>query len=123
MWAGWDCLLTGTCGHGADEHGIELEHRAEGLLAVRGAHGCLAVTLQQQLLILFLQQHEEVLQQQHVEVWRGAVLVRSSLWPTHPPLTCGVPEALGQASPGSRKPWSLVTSDCFVFGPSSPCCA
>ena len=95
VWAGWDCLFTGTCGHGADEHGIELEHRAEGLLAVRGAHGCLAVALQQQLLILFLQQHEEVLQQQHVEVWRGVVLVRCSLLPTHPPLTHGVPEALG----------------------------
>lgn len=122
-WASWDHLLTGTCGHRADEHGIELEHGAEGLLAVRRAHGRLAVALEQQLLILFLQQHEEVLQQQHVEVWRDVVLVRCSLLPAHPSLTHGVPEALGRPSPGSRKPWSLVTSDSTVFGPPSPGCA
>lgn len=93
--ARWDRLLTGTCGHRADEHGVELEHGAEGLLAVQGAHGRLAVALEQQLLVLFLQQHQEVLQQQHVEVWRRAVFVRGSPLPAQPSPTPGMPEAPG----------------------------
>lgn len=52
----------GTCSHGTDEHSVELQHRAEGLSAVRRAHSCLAVALEQQPLLLSLQQHQKVLQ-------------------------------------------------------------
>lgn len=60
-----------TCGHGADEHRIELEDGAEGLLGVGGAQCRLAVTLQHQLLVLLLQKHQEVFEQQHMQICTG----------------------------------------------------
>lgn len=58
-----------TCGHGADQHRVEFEDGAEGLFGVRRAQCCLAVALEHQFLVLLLQQHQKVLEEQHVQVW------------------------------------------------------
>jgi len=60
-----------TRGHGADEHRVEFEHGAEGLLVVQRAQRRLAVALEHQFLVLLLQQDQEVFEEQHVQVWGG----------------------------------------------------
>lgn len=56
-----------TCGHGAHQYSVELDDGAEGVLGVRGARQVLAVTLQDETLILLLQQDQDVLQEQRVQ--------------------------------------------------------
>lgn len=58
-----------TCGHGADQHRVEFEDGAEGLFGVGRAQRRLAVALEHQFLVLLLQQHQKVLEEQHVQVW------------------------------------------------------
>lgn len=57
-----------TCGHLANQHSIEFDDGAEGVFAVSCGCQDLAVALQHQFVILLLQQHQDVLQQQSVQI-------------------------------------------------------
>lgn len=58
-----------TCGHGAHQHRVELDDGAEDVLGVGRAGQVLAVALEDEALVLFLEQDQDVLQQQRVELW------------------------------------------------------
>lgn len=58
-----------TCGHGAHQHGVELDDGAEDVFGVGRAGQVLAVALEDEALVLFLEQYQDVLQQQRVELW------------------------------------------------------
>jgi len=60
-----------TCGHRAHQHRAELDDGAEDVLGIRGARQVLTVTLQDEALVLFLEQNQDVLQQEGVQLWRG----------------------------------------------------
>ena len=57
-----------TSGHWTDQHGAELDDGAEDVLGVGGAGHILAVELEHQTLVLFLQQDQDVLQQNRVQL-------------------------------------------------------
>jgi len=60
------CMLT--CGHGADQHSVELDDGAEDVLGVGAARQVFTVALEDEPLVLLLQQHQDVLQQQRVQL-------------------------------------------------------
>ena len=57
-----------TCGHRAHQHRVELDDGAEDVLGVGGARQVFAVALEDEPLILLLQQHQDVLQEQGVQL-------------------------------------------------------
>lgn len=57
-----------TCGHRAHQHGVEFDDGAEDVFGVGAARQVLAVTLEDQTLVLFLKQNEDVLQEQRVQL-------------------------------------------------------
>lgn len=57
-----------TSGHWANQHGAELDDGAEDVGGVGGAGRILAVELEDQPLVLLLQQHQNVLQQNGVQL-------------------------------------------------------
>lgn len=61
-----------TCGHLANQHSVEFDDGAEGVFAVSCGRQDLAVALQHQFVILLLQQHQDVLQQQSVQICPGS---------------------------------------------------
>lgn len=63
--------VTLTCCHLANQNGVQFDDRAEGVFTVRCRRQDLTVTLEDQFIILFLQQHQNVLQQQSVEICRA----------------------------------------------------
>lgn len=66
-----------TCGHGAHQHGVELDDGAEYVFGVGRAGQVLAVALEDEALVLFLEQHQDVLQQQCVELWMDGRRIKS----------------------------------------------
>jgi hypothetical protein len=56
-------VLSPTCGHLPEEHGVELDDGAEHLLALLHRHVALALALEHHLVVLPLQQHQQVAQQ------------------------------------------------------------
>lgn len=73
-----------TCGHRANQDGAELDDRAEDALGVGGAGLVLAVELEEEPLVLLLQQHQDVLQEDHVELWKKNRQEPFSSWPPPP---------------------------------------
>lgn len=59
-----------TCGHRTNQHRAELDDRAERVLGVSGAGLVLAVELEDEALVLLLQQHQDVFQEEGVELWK-----------------------------------------------------
>lgn len=58
-----------TSGDWTNQHSVELDDRAEDVLGVRGTGWVLAMEFEDQTLVLFLQQNQDVLQEDGVELW------------------------------------------------------
>lgn len=57
-----------TCGHRAHQHAVEFDDGAEDVFGVCAARQVFTVTLEDQTLVLFLKQNEDVLQEQRVQL-------------------------------------------------------
>lgn len=57
-----------TCGHGADQHRAELDDGAEDVFGVRRACQVLTVTLEDETLVLFLEQDQDVFKEEGVQL-------------------------------------------------------
>lgn len=60
-----------TCGHRAHQHSVEFDDGAEDVFGVSGARQVFAVTFEDETFVLFLQQDQDVLQEQCVKFWKG----------------------------------------------------
>lgn len=58
-----------TCGHRAHQHSVEFDDGAEDVFGIRGACQVFAVTFEDETFVLFLQQDQDVLQEQSVKFW------------------------------------------------------
>lgn len=74
-----------TCGHVPEEDGVELDDGAQHLLDLLRGEVALAVTLQHQLVVLLLEEHQHVPEQHTLHLWEtgrdGGDIVPDSVTP------------------------------------------